>query len=193
MNPENPDTTFPVVVERWRSREEIRREYLDSLSPEELRQVNPADYWVKYGLPAWQREQARKSAADQSRVPAGNSDGVLLEAEWDEKAGFRRNQPRWAKGTPKIGGRWSGGAGTDAPGVGRDSSGVTRGGHHFVPRKIFDKEPLRPETREVFERGVTGPLNAGPHRNSEEHFIYNEAVHEKYRTFLRENGIRAKT
>jgi hypothetical protein len=75
MNPENPDTTFPIIVERWRSREEIRREYLDSLSPEELRQVNPADYWVKYGLPAWQRECARKYSPNQPRVPAGSPDG----------------------------------------------------------------------------------------------------------------------
>jgi hypothetical protein len=75
MNPENPDTTFPIIVERWRSREEIRREYLDSLSPEELHQVNPADYWVKYGLPAWQRECARKYSPNQPRVAAGDPDG----------------------------------------------------------------------------------------------------------------------
>ena len=37
MNPEKPDTTFPIIVERWRPREEIRKEYLDSLDPEELR------------------------------------------------------------------------------------------------------------------------------------------------------------
>jgi hypothetical protein len=75
MNPETPDTTFPVIIERWKSREELRREYLDSLSPEELRQVNPADYWVKYGRPAFEREQARKYDPDQPRVPAGNPDG----------------------------------------------------------------------------------------------------------------------
>src|SRR5256885_7211998 len=75
MNPEHPEITFPVIVERWRSREEILREHLDSLSPEELRQVRPAEYWVKYGLPAWQRECARKYDSDQPRVPAGNPDG----------------------------------------------------------------------------------------------------------------------
>jgi hypothetical protein len=76
VNPENPDTTFfSADVERWKSREEIRREYLDSLSPEELRQVNPADYWVKYGRPAFEREQARKYDPNQPRVPAGNPDG----------------------------------------------------------------------------------------------------------------------
>ena len=74
MNPEHPDSTFPVV-ERWRSREEILQEYLDSLSPDELRQVRPADYWVKYGLPAWQRECAHKYDPNQLRVPAGNPDG----------------------------------------------------------------------------------------------------------------------
>jgi hypothetical protein len=47
MNPEKPDTTFPIIVERWRPREEIRKEYLDSLDPEELRQMSPSDYWVK--------------------------------------------------------------------------------------------------------------------------------------------------
>jgi hypothetical protein len=74
MNPENPDRTFPIV-ERWRSREEIRRDYLDSLTPEQLRQVDSSYYWYKYGLPAVQREQARKFDADQPRVPAGNPDG----------------------------------------------------------------------------------------------------------------------
>ena len=74
MNPENPDVTFPLIVERWKSHEEIRREYLDSLSPEELRQVDSSHYWYKYGLPAL-REQARKYDANQPRVPAGNPDG----------------------------------------------------------------------------------------------------------------------
>jgi len=75
MNPENPDRTFPIIVERWKSREELWREHLDSLSPEELRQVDSSYYWYKYGLPAFQREQARKYDPNQPRVPAGNPDG----------------------------------------------------------------------------------------------------------------------
>lgn len=75
MNPEHPDKTFPIVVERWRSREEILKEHLDSLSPDELRRVRPSHYWLRYGLPAWQREHARKYSPNQPRVPAGNPDG----------------------------------------------------------------------------------------------------------------------
>jgi len=51
MNPENPNTTFPIVVERWKSREELRREYLDSLSPEELRQVDSSYTGTNTGCP----------------------------------------------------------------------------------------------------------------------------------------------
>ena len=83
MNPENPDTTFPIVLERWKSREELRREYLDSLSPEELRQVDSSYYWYKYGLPAFEREQARKYDLNQPRVPAGNPDG----GQWTSSGG----------------------------------------------------------------------------------------------------------
>src|SRR3954469_19135886 len=82
MNPENPDRTFPIVLERWKSREELRREHLDSLSPEELRQVDSSYYWYKYGLPAWRREQARKYDPNQPCVPAGNPDG----GQWTDNA-----------------------------------------------------------------------------------------------------------
>jgi len=74
MNRSTPRTSVPVV-KRWQSREEIRKEYLDSLSPDELRKIEPSYYWLRYGLPAWQRECARKYDPDQLRVPAGNSDG----------------------------------------------------------------------------------------------------------------------
>jgi hypothetical protein len=60
---------------RWQSREEILKEHLDSLSPDELRLVRPAYYWQRFGLPAWQRRLAAKYDPDQPRVPAGNSDG----------------------------------------------------------------------------------------------------------------------
>src|SRR5947207_8402313 len=74
MNRSTPRTSVPVV-KRWQSREEIRKEYLDSLSPDELREIEPSYYWLRYGLPAWQRECARKYDSDQPRVPAGNCDG----------------------------------------------------------------------------------------------------------------------
>src|SRR6476620_2037858 len=74
MNRSIPKTSVPVV-KGWQTREEIRKEYLDSLSPDALREIEPSYYWLKFGLPAWQRECARKYDPDQPRVPAGNSDG----------------------------------------------------------------------------------------------------------------------
>jgi hypothetical protein len=74
MNRAIPRTSVPAV-KRWQSREEIRKEYLDSLSPDALREIEPSYYWLKFGLPAWQRECARKYDPSQPRVPAGNSDG----------------------------------------------------------------------------------------------------------------------
>lgn len=88
MNPEHPGKTFPIVVERWRSREEILKEHLDSLSPDEFRRVRPSHYWLRYGLPAWQRKHARKYAPNQPRVPAGNSDG----GRWTSGLGVAASQ-----------------------------------------------------------------------------------------------------
>src|SRR5215212_1824131 len=69
-----PNTPTPAV-KRWQSRGEILKAHLDSLSPDELRHVRPEYYWQRYGLPARQRELARKFNPDQPRVPAGSSDG----------------------------------------------------------------------------------------------------------------------
>ena len=72
-----------------------------------------------------------------------------------------------------------------------NNSARTRGGHHFVPKEIFNDPALRlsHEARRVFEQSVTGPLSAGPHRWSKEHDIYNDAVKEYFNRFIKENGI----
>jgi hypothetical protein len=69
--------TLPALhpPQRWQSRAEIRKGYLDSLSQEKLRDVDPSYYWLHFGLPAWQRECARKYDPDQPRVAAGSPDG----------------------------------------------------------------------------------------------------------------------
>lgn len=36
----------------WQSRAEILKQHLDSLSPDELRQVRPDYYWRRYGYDA---------------------------------------------------------------------------------------------------------------------------------------------
>jgi len=108
------------------------------------------------------------------------------------KANFNPSQPRWPKGSGEDSGRWSGDSGIGTAGAGHNSGAPTRGGHHFVPRKLFEKEPLRPETLKVFEEAVTGPLNAGPHRRDKDHDIYSDAVIERYRRFLDENRTRSE-
>src|SRR6185295_6629022 len=63
-----PLSTKPT--QRWQSREEILKEYWDSLSPAELLRVNPTVYALRRAV-----EYRRKFDPDQPRVPAGNSDG----------------------------------------------------------------------------------------------------------------------
>jgi hypothetical protein len=104
------------------------------------------------------------------------------------KAGFRPSQPRWPKGTPDQSGRWSGGSGTGATNAGTNSAGRSRG-HHFVPGELYRHEPLRPETRKVFEDNATGPLRGQMHGNSREHMEYNKAVQEAFDNFKAKNGI----
>ena len=110
------------------------------------------------------------------------------------KAGFKPDQPRVPAGNPD-GGQWTGGGG--GGGVSRAAAerkpgaeSPTRGGHHFVNKGLYEKLPLRPETRKVFQDGVTGRLNAGPHGNSRAHTAYNKAVAEHFDRFTKENNIR---
>lgn len=104
------------------------------------------------------------------------------------RAGFREDQPRWPKGSDEGGGRWSGGAGTAPP-----SEGPTiRGGHHYVPKELYENEPLQEETRKVFKNGLTGRLPPGAHVNDKDHRIYSQAVIEAWRKFLAKLGIGAE-
>ncbi len=174
-----PKSTRPVPqVQRWQSRAEIMRAHLDGLSPLELLRVRTDYYAFRFG---WDFKNRR---FHQGRL--------ALYEKWSEKAGFRPDQPRWSAGNGRVSGRWSGGAGTGPAGTRPNPGQPTRGGHHFVPRKIFEREPLRPETRRVFEEGVTGPLRAGRHKGGKDHDIYTDSVYERYRRFLRENGIRSE-
>jgi hypothetical protein len=109
------------------------------------------------------------------------------------KANFDPSQPRVPAGNPD-GGRWTstgrgsgGGAADRAP-----RTRMPRRGHHYVPREIFRKLPIPAEARRILDGIRTGPLNSGWHRWSEEHKIYNRAVAEHMRDFLRSNNIRAE-
>lgn len=106
------------------------------------------------------------------------------------KAGFRYDQSRWPRGSGRNSGRWSRGVGALPSGNGNNSA-PTRGGHHFVPKEIFNDPALRlpQDAWRVFEQAVTGPLSAGPHRWSKEHDTHNDAVKEYFNRFIKENGI----
>jgi hypothetical protein len=61
--------------QRWQSRAEILKNYLDSLSPAELLCVRPDYYALRFGPGAVSRSDTRKFNPNQPRVPAGNPDG----------------------------------------------------------------------------------------------------------------------
>lgn len=114
---------------------------------------------------------------------------MLLHAYVCRKAGFRRDQPRWPAGSSDDSGRWSGGAGTAAPGAGASSASKARGGHHYVPGELYNNEPLKLESRKVFEEGTTGPLHGKKHGFGDGHIEYNKAVIETFDQFKTKNGI----
>jgi len=83
-------------------------------------------------------------------------------------------EPRVPAGNPN-GGQWTRLAG---------------GGHHYIPRSLFDNELLSPETRKVFKNSTTGPLR-DPRNNlyDKDHRLYNDAVKELFQKFKFDNGI----
>jgi hypothetical protein len=116
--------------------------------------------------------------------------GASLEEEFC-KAGFRWDQPRWRKGSGRRSGRWSGGAGAF---IADQAYRRLRGGHHYVPKEIFEKlfksKRLRPETRKVFDEAVTGSLPKGLHKNDGPHRDYTKAVSDLWDKFLKRHEIR---
>lgn len=113
---------------------------------------------------------------------------LIRYAYLSEKAGFRRDQPRWPKGSGDDSGRWSGGAGAEEPSTEPSANPRSRG-HHLVPGELYRNEPLQAETRKVFEQTTTGPLSGEPHGYSTEHVQYNDAVKGAFERFKAENGV----
>jgi hypothetical protein len=74
---------------------------LATLSPEELRQVRPDYYWLRFGHRAWKWAQAYKANfnPDQPRVPAGNPDG----GQWTSTGIGLSNRVRLADASGTIG------------------------------------------------------------------------------------------
>lgn len=114
-----------------------------------------------------------------------------------QERAYNPDQPRVPAGTPR-GGQWTSvldGALGPSDDENTESAGpipieVAADGHHFVPRALFEKLPLQPETRRVFEEAKTGRLSGGPHYFDGPHRIYNAAVAEHYRDFIGQRGLR---
>lgn len=126
---------------------------------------------------------------------------LLIRSEL-RKAGFNPNEPRVPAGRPD-GGQWTseGGLAANDSEVVSDAPDTTwipgaqyaADGHHWVPRKVFQKEPLRPETGKVFEDAKSGPLaDNSVNRWNVEHRKYNDAVQEDFDAFLQRNRITSR-
>lgn len=64
-------------------------------------------------------------------------------------------------------------------------------GHHHVPRKLYEKLPLQPKTREVFEKATTGhPPILGWHNYNHDYRVYSDAVEDLVFRYMKEQNIR---
>jgi hypothetical protein len=128
----------------------------------------------------WQRFVQKVKAGfnpDQPRVPAGNPDG----GQWTSDG---NSSERVSSEGNSEGYRSSA---TDLSGQRRSKAD----GHHHVPRGVYEKLPLPPETRKVFEEGKTGPLyDTRSNKYDTPHRQYNEAVANLFEEFVARNGIR---
>ena len=114
---------------------------------------------------------------------------VLISSEL-RKYGYNPEEPRVPKGS--LGpGRWTDDGTQFAAAETNDAASVLRprGGHHFVPRAIYEDLPREPETRKIFDDARIGTLEAARHGWSPEHAAYNQAVAEALKQFLIKNGI----
>jgi len=107
---------------------------------------------------------------------------------------YNPNQPRVPVGSPD-GGQWTDGgiqvAQNDTGGKESDAIWPSGGkGHHWVPRAVFNKKQLQPETWQVFEDATSGPLpKNSANRWAEEHMNYNTAVEKVFNAFLESHNI----
>jgi hypothetical protein len=122
-----PNTPVPTP-QRWQSRGEILKAYLDSLSPLELLRVRPDYYALTYG---WDFEKRRYA---QGRL-------ALYEA-LEERAGFNPNQPRVPAGS-RDGGQWTSGRGSSG------GSGLVAYADVGEDPEAASPNPLNPEVQFV--------------------------------------------
>ncbi len=162
--------------------------------------------WLRHDAALWVRPDA-------ARFLAPGADVLAAFPALDRK--YNPDQPRVPGGSGRESGRWT--DGDVSPGDEEaddlvqlaqidksimDADGLpyyARGGHHEMPKGVYEKWDLQPETRSVFNGSTTGSL---PGRNFEvsegsvrshywddAHRGYNEAVREMSERFLEERSI----
>jgi hypothetical protein len=107
-------------------------------------------------------------------VPAGNADG----GQWTNDSGRSVDDSEILSDAPDS--RWIPGA------------QYTADGHHWVPKAVYGKYSLRPETKKVFDNSTSGPLaDDSVNRWTVEHRNYNAAVNEAFTAYMKKNSISA--
>jgi hypothetical protein len=178
--PNHGDRPFfrrPRTPDEWRARARIIESQLEGLTIDEL--LRGID---KHGRPIGGGGRGGYDP-NQPRVPAGHSDG----GQWTDKpSGGPINDPRVISDAIPDN-EWIPGA---------DYAAV---GHHYAPRQAWQDLPLRPETRAVFDKAVSGPLPAKVwsrreqrwlrHAYDQRHREYNVAVSELIHNYMRLHRI----
>jgi len=72
----SPRNSTKSISKHWQSRAELRQAYLDSLSPEDLRRVYPARYWLCFGRERWKTDHARKANFNSEQPRDGSGQWV---------------------------------------------------------------------------------------------------------------------
>lgn len=107
-------------------------------------------------------------------MPAGNPDS----GQWTNDGGRSTGDSQILSDAPDSG--WIPGAQYAAD------------GHHWVPKAVYGKYSLRPETKRVFDNSTSGPLaDDSVNRWTVEHRNYNAAVNEAFTAYMKKNNISA--
>src|SRR6476469_8126220 len=113
--------------------------------------------------------------------------GSELSVQYSEmECKFRPDQPRIPSGVPE-GGRWTI---EDGSATALLIPAAYKGGHHLVPRGVYNKLPLRSDTKKVFDERTTGSLqDRSSNRYDTEHRAYNDAVGAELQKFMDQKGV----
>jgi hypothetical protein len=152
---------------------------------------------IKFELKFRRFLDARKYSPDQPRVLAGNPDG----GQWTANGGGQGTAENGRADRIRV--AQLGGTVTDADGT----PYYKPGGHHEMPKGVYEKWNLRPETEKVFREATTGTIPRMTARTTPDgvpvgnawsgqggaHGIYNEAIQELSDRFLEKNNIKPES